>query len=106
MTKAVKQSTCKSRKKKIDLEIINNNEPDYENNLFFEPKMTWDDFINYCNNKAIEGLIDHDIFGEFLKIGKMRFYKSGTIKISTMIGIVSKNRTIEQYKAIIDNLYL
>lgn len=106
MTKAVKQSTSKSRKKKIDLEIINNNEPDHENNLYFEPKMTWNDFINFCNDNEIESLIDHDIFGEFIIIGKLKFYKSGNIRLDNIVGSVTKDRTFEQYKEILKNLYL
>ena len=44
----------------MNLEIINNNEPDYENNLCFEPKMTWDDFVNFCNDNKIRSLVDSE----------------------------------------------
>ena len=106
MTKAVKQSVSKSRKKKIDLEIINNNKPDYENNLYFEPKMTWDDFVNFCNDNKIGSLVDSDMFGEFVIVNKLKFYKSGNIRLDNVVGSITRNRTFEQYKEISKNIYL
>lgn len=108
MTKVVKQLVSKT--KKVKNKIIENtsgdNAPDYKNNLYFEPKMTWEDFIKYCDDNKVKGIINHDAFGEFLKIDRLQFYKSGRIKISNLIGSISKNRTFEQYKEIIHNLYL
>ena len=106
MTKAVKQLVSKAKKSKMTKELPGSNAPDYENNLYFEPRMTWDDFIKYCHNNKIEGLIDHDIFGEFLIIDKFKFYKSGNVRLNNIIGTIAKNRTFEQYKEIIHNLYL
>ena len=108
MTKAVKQSVSKTKnsKKNIQLTILTNNEPDYENNLYFAPKMTWKDFLNYCNENKIENLINRDTFGEYVEIKKIRFYESGTVRIADMIGSITKKRTFEQYKEIVENLYL
>lgn len=111
MTKAAKQSISE-RKNAKTIKISNNidtsgdNAPDYKNNLYFEPKITWNDFMNYCNNKVSNNKIDSDIFGEYVKIGFIKFYKSGTIRLENLVGSIAKNRTYEQYKEIISNLYL
>ena len=106
MTKAVRQSVSKLRKKTINKEIISNNEPDYENNLFFQPKMTWNDFVNFCNDSKIGSLVDSDMFGEFVIVNKLKFYKSGNIRLDNVVGSITRNRTFEQYKEIIKNIYL
>lgn len=106
MTKAVRQSVSKLRKKTINEEIISNNEPDYENNLFFQPKMTWNDFVDFCNDSKIGSLVDSDMFGEFVIVNKLKFYKSGNIRLDNIVGSITRNRTFEQYKEIIKNIYL
>ena len=104
MTKEVKKST--SKKKGNKSKKMSNNIPDYKDDLFFEPRKTWEDFINYCNNKSIEGQIDYDSFGEFVEINNLKFYKSGKIRIKGMIGSISKDRNFEQFINVINDMFL
>ena len=106
MTKVVKQSVSKTKKSETIKELPGSNAPDYENDLYFEPRMTWDDFINFCNDSKIGSLVDNDMFGEFVIINKLKFYKSGNIRLDNIVGSITRNRTFEQYKEIIKNIYL
>ena len=80
MTKAVKQSTSK--------------------------KKTWDDFIQYVSDCEIVHTINEDMFGVYVEIGYLQFYESGKIRIKNIVGVITKDRTFEQYIAIIKNLFV
>ena len=46
------------------------------------------------------------MFGEFVIVNKLKFYKSGNIRLDNVVGSITRNRTFEQYKEIIKNIYL
>ena len=69
-------------------------------------KKTWDDFIQYIHDKDIMYFISEDMFGIYVEINYLQFYKSGKIRIKDIIGVVAKDRTFEQYITIIKNLFI
>ena len=101
MTKAVKQSVSKVKTKKVNLELLNNNEPDYENNLYFQPKLTWVDFIKWCDDNKLVYKLDKNIFGNYILVDCLEFYENGKINIKGVVGSLARNRSFEQFKDLI-----
>lgn len=90
----------------IETDSFNNNQPDYEDNLAFEPKMTWEELVKKygCEDDA-------DFF--FMSMGENKyfsFYNDGQVVVMyTHMGyesriILAENRTPEQMKTIIEAL--
>lgn len=104
MTKAVKQSASKTKSKKVKLESFNDNSPDYENNLYFEPKMTWTDLIKWCNDKKVVYKLYKNIFGNYILIDCIEFYENGKINVKGVVGSLARNRSFEQFKELISIL--
>ena len=75
--------------------------PDYENDLAFKPALSWEELCEYAESK---GAIISDTYFE---IENLRFHKEGGIIYSDEVGyrFISKNRSYEQMKNIIDNLH-
>lgn len=69
-------------------------------------KKTWDDFIQYIHDKDIMHSIDEDMFGVYVEINYLQFYKSGKIRIKNIVGVMTKDRTFEQYITIVKNLFV
>jgi hypothetical protein len=69
-------------------------------------KKTWDDFIRYISDCELVHIINENMFGVYVEIGYLQFYKSGKIRIKDIIGVVAKDRTFEQYITIIKNLFI
>jgi len=104
LTKAVKQSTSKTKSKKVKFESFNNNEPDYESDLYFEPKMTWTDFIKWCDDKNIAYKLDKNMFGNYVLIDCIEFYESGKVKVKDTVGSLAHNLSFERFKELISIL--
>jgi len=78
--------------------------PDYENDLAFKPAMTWNELCEYAKSKykAEKGFFESwfDIeCGECV----ISFYNRGDVCVYG--SLLAENRTYEQMKNIIDNLY-
>ena len=103
MTKAVKQSVSKTKAKikEMLLESSGDNAPDYHGNLFFEPKMTWTDLIEWCNDKKVIYKLDKNMFGNYILIDCMEFYENGKINVKGVVGSLARNRSFEQFKELI-----
>ena len=69
-------------------------------------KKTWDDFIQYVSDYEIVHTINEDMFGVYIEIGYLQFYKSGKVRIKDTVGVIAKERTFEQYITIIKNLFV
>lgn len=67
--------------------------------LAFKPAMTWGDLVETNRNKQLFYKNGSEIFN----IGLMSFHKDGEIRFQGVL--VAENRTYEQMKNIIDNLY-
>ena len=74
--------------------------PDYENDLAFKPAMTWGDLKEFAKqNKLYAPHVTRDDFF----VGVLFFRSNGEIRANGTI--IAENRTYEQMKNIIDNLY-
>lgn len=76
---------------------------DYENydNLAFEPKMTWEELKEFASKN--ETYKEHPNDNFFMLGRDLYFYKNGAV--STCDYVLAENRTPEQMKAIIENLF-
>lgn len=79
-----------------------NNEPDYKDNLVFEPKMTWEEFCQYVKENVICEETDIAVRVSFWA-GSLVFYKNGKIK-DTEGYKLAEDRTYEQMKTIFEAL--
>lgn len=86
---------------------MSNNEPDYKENLVFEPKMTWEELVKKYGCED-----DDDFFFKSMGGDKyFSFYKDGQIVVMyTYNGyesriILAENKTPEQMKTIIEALW-
>lgn len=75
---------------------MSNNAPDYEDNLAFEPKMTWENLCEYAKNKGC------DIRGDFIRSKGIAFISNNKMLAS---GVLTENISFERMKAIIENMY-
>lgn len=75
--------------------------PDYENDLAFKPAMTWEDLCVYAHER---GFVLH---GDWIYSNRLCFLKTGEIIMTGLDAyyVLAANRTYEQMKNIIDNLY-
>lgn len=74
---------------------MSNNAPDYEDNLVFEPEITWEDLCRYAESKGCE------IKGSFIKLNGLAFIENNKMLAS---GKLTDNISYRQMKAIIENL--
>lgn len=88
-----------------------NNEPNYKDNLAFKPAMTWQDLYTYAHNFNQSGYEDEICISTTDKT-KISFWRNGKISVTNktsdytfMKMLIAENRTYEQMKNIIDNLY-
>lgn len=82
---------------------MSNNAPDYEN-LAFKSALTWDELCEYVKS------LDKDVFigSDYFNLYGLNFKKEGDITFDLDyddIYFIATNRTYEQMKNIIDNLY-
>ena len=70
---------------------------DYKD-LAFKPPMTWEELCEYAHDR---GALLH---GNWFYFNRLNFAKDGSIRYAFTPDI-AKNRTYEQMKNIIDNLY-
>lgn len=73
---------------------------DYKD-LAFKPEMTWIDLCEYAKNKQLDVVNCKDGLC-FIRCNGVILIKNNRILAS---GIITENRTYEQMKNIIDNLY-
>lgn len=77
---------------------------DYENDLAFKPAMTWEELCEYAKS------LDKDVFigSDYFNLYGLNFKEEGNITFELGyddIYFIATNRTYEQMKNIIDNLY-
>lgn len=79
-----------------------NNQPDYKDNLVFEPKMTWEELCEQYKDK-----IELGYFKSWFDIdyndARVTFYNSGDIVVNGVT--IAELRTPEQMKTIIEALW-
>lgn len=75
------------------------NIPDYGNNLAFKPAMTWEELCEWARKRNMY-VLKFTIFHK-----GMYFGDDGKIGLENSNIIFAENRTYEQMKNIIDNLY-
>ena len=76
-----------------------NNTPDYNDNLAFEPKLTWRDLKEFA--KQYTFYYPHVTRDDFF-IGLLLFRSNGEIRANGVV--IADNRSYEQMKNIIDTL--
>ena len=76
-------------------------EPDYKDDLVFEPKMTWEELCEWAKDNYDEAIIIMN--PELINIGYVQFRKTGEI-IHDFV-IINNHRTYEQMKTIIEALW-
>ena len=79
------------------------NVPDYENNLAFPPKMTWDTFVDY----VLKNFIAEERFDAVVIKNIIACTMAGDILINCRAGIllIAENRSFEQMQAVLINLF-
>ena len=80
---------------------MNNNAPDYNENLVFEPEMTWEELCKWVKDNYDETIIIMN--PELINIGYVQFRKTGEI-IHDFV-VINNHRTYEQMKTIIEALW-
>ena len=85
-----------------------NNEPDYKDNLVFEPKLTWEELCEWVRSiatKLIEKGETLSMYSEdFFLINNLCFCKCGNILTNERF-YIAENKTPEQMKTIIEALW-
>lgn len=89
---------------------MNNNTPDYINDLVFEPKMTWEDLVTFCksrggilttpNGRCIRFEIYNCLIWNHVDGNGCRLQGSYTYPL-----LGCDHRTYEQMKIIVENLF-
>lgn len=82
------------------------NKPDYENNLYFEPEMTWEDLCKWVGKNPqydLELSEDNDTLSIWNVDGIIEFHEGGVIT-ADYDGTLAKDRTPKQMKTIIENM--
>jgi hypothetical protein len=81
---------------------MSNNTPDYNDNLAFEPKMTWEELCEWVKeNKSLPA--DTLISERYIEIRQLTFYKGH--EVDAGITIIAEECTYEQMKTIIEALW-
>ena len=86
-----------------------NNTPDYDNNLAFEPELTWEELCEWVKKDFSQKLIDggetlNMYSKDFFFINNMMFVSCGNILTDGRC-YIAKNKTPSQMKTIIDALW-
>lgn len=79
-----------------------NNEPDYKDNLAFEPEMTWEQLVEWARDRGFEHINDFYLikpFWSFSKTGEFEHKYNDDIWI-----VLSKNLKPAKMKLIIEGL--
>ena len=76
-----------------------NNTPDYKNDIVFKPELKWEDLCEYAESKG--ATVNKDSF----LIKGLVFCKNGAIGYMNSIMTISRNRSYEQMKTIIEALW-
>lgn len=77
---------------------MSNNTPDYENDIVFEPKMTWEDLVSWAKSIGIE-----DCHSEtFIRCNGLAFINNNSMLAS---GIITRNISYEQMQAVLKALH-
>lgn len=77
--------------------------PDYENDLAFKPALSWEELCEWAKSKEIE--VYKSPYDDFERIdyAGLSCFKDGSMTFA--YETFAQNRTYEQMKNIIDNLY-
>lgn len=79
---------------------MTNNAPDYNDNLAFEPEMTWEDLVEWAKEFCKQQKLGASIYPDAFIIQSLTFDRSGDIEQCRV-----KNRTPRQMQTIIKALY-
>lgn len=79
-----------------------NNTPDYDNNLAFEPELTWEELCEWAGDRAELGYFKSWFDMEY-NDARFTFYNSGDVVVNGIT--IAELRTPEQMKTIIEALW-
>ena len=84
-----------------------NNTPDYENNLAFEPEMTWEDLVKWAEEfcKLNQLFFDLNYGFSYLTVGELNCRNDGLVDCGCCSNTLAQNRTPRQMQTIIKALY-